>query len=214
MSYCSVSVRRKSSIGCALTTLRLFSLQFAFSRTEIACERETRRQIRIPSLQFLLRQILTTRIDTTCGGGGAGTKRAGSGKGRWRRGRGAIANAYKLYAATSGFPLVRQVFPESAGRLGQILDFGRGEVAGRDLGVDLDAAVGRDKVFGDCRSEGGTPEGSVDPKGGGGHPKLKEKRRVPERARGLTLVPPVDGDAASDNRVVLHVRHRDHLRVL
>ena len=46
--------------------------------------------------------------------------------------------------------LVRQVFPEPTGRLGQVLDLGRGEVTGGNLGVDLDATVGRDEIFGNC----------------------------------------------------------------
>lgn len=45
---------------------------------------------------------------------------------------------------------MREVFPEPTCRLGQVLDLGRGEVTGGNLGVDLDATVGRDEVFRDC----------------------------------------------------------------
>ena len=58
--------------------------------------------------------------------------------------------------------LVCQVFPEPTGCLGQVLDLGGGEVTGSNLGVDLDATVGRDEVFGNCWRRGG---------GGGGGPK-------------------------------------------
>lgn len=50
---------------------------------------------------------------------------------------------------------VSEVFPEATGRLGEILDFGRREVAGGDLGINLDAAVGRDQVLRNCGKNAG-----------------------------------------------------------